>query len=483
MSAKFLFAVFCLLGLYASVQASNVVDLTKDNFDEFIAGNEFVLVEFYAPWCGHCKRLAPEYETAADKLKEQGSAIKLAKVECTVEKELAERFGIQGFPTLKWFRNGQFTEFNGPREAEGIVGWVLKKSGPATHTITTKAQLDAHVEKSNAVIGFFEKDSDAHKAFVAAASDPLAESFTFIDVVSADLIEEAGEKVNTVKLYRSFAEPLALEGEVTTEAIVKLVATHGFPYFESAQASWPRLIGRGIEHIAIIVADVTDEEQWTPIHKFVTKLAQELVDKAGFVFIGKEFFSRVTQFGLSGNKFPAALVMAPKIEKTYLHDEATEITEESLRKLVEGVLDGSIKANFKTEPVPESNDGPVTVVVGSTFEDLVINNDKDVFIEFYAPWCGHCKSLMPIFEELGQHFADNDKVVIAKFDATANDNNYVKIQSYPTLFLFPAGSKDQPIAYEGGRTVEDFVHYLNEHATNLGGKPVASNEEDAHDEL
>jgi protein disulfide-isomerase A1 len=482
MNAKFLFAAFCLLGLYASVHASNVADLTTGNFDEFIAGNEFVLVEFFAPWCGHCKSLAPEYEKAADALKEQGSAVKLAKVECTTETELAERFEIQGYPTLKWFRNGQHTEFTGPREAGGIVDWVTKKSGPATHTVTNKAQLDAHVEKSNAVVGFFEKDSDAHKAFIAAASDPLVESFTFIDVVSPDLIEEAGEKVGTVKLYRPFAEPLALEGELTKESIAKLAATHGYPYFESAQASWPRLVGRGLEHIAIIVADVTNEEQWAPIHKFVTKLAQEFADKAGFVFIGKEFFSRVTQFGLSGNKFPAALIMAPKLEKTFLHDEDTEITEESLRKLVEGVLDGTVKSNFKSEAVPESNDGPVTVVVGTTFEDLVINNDKDVFVEFYAPWCGHCKSLAPIFEQLGQHFADNDKVVIAKFDATANDNDHVKIKSYPTIFLFPAGSKSEPIAYEGGRAVEDFVQFLNQRATNLGGTPVASNE-DAHDEL
>jgi protein disulfide-isomerase A1 len=65
------------------------------------------------------RRIADRYEKAADALKEQGSAVKLAKVECTTETELAERFEIQGYPTLKWFRNGQHIEFTGPREAGG----------------------------------------------------------------------------------------------------------------------------------------------------------------------------------------------------------------------------------------------------------------------------------------------------------------------------------------------------------------------------
>jgi hypothetical protein len=93
----------------------------------------------------------------------------------------------------------------------------------------------------------------AHKAFIAAAQSPQADTFTFVDVVSEDLIKEyarpplnspyihehlpcirkrrAGEKVGTVKLYRSFDEPLALEGEVTEQAVVSLVTGHGFPYF------------------------------------------------------------------------------------------------------------------------------------------------------------------------------------------------------------------------------------------------------------
>ena len=92
--------------------------LTKDNFDQAIKDNDHILVEFYAPWCGHCKKLTPEYALAAKTLKEEGSKIKLGKVDATIERDLGDKFGVKGYPTLKFFTKGEPAKYDGTRKAE-----------------------------------------------------------------------------------------------------------------------------------------------------------------------------------------------------------------------------------------------------------------------------------------------------------------------------------------------------------------------------
>merc|ERR1712226_1288122 len=152
-----------------------VLVLTNDNFDEALESNEFVLVEFYAPWCGHCKALAPEYAKAAGILAEKDSPIKLGKVDATEESKLAEKFEVRGYPTLKFFRNGKPTEYNGGRTADTIVTWVEKKTGPPAVALDSVEAAKTFIEDNDiAVVGFFaDLESDAAKAFkeVAGSND------------------------------------------------------------------------------------------------------------------------------------------------------------------------------------------------------------------------------------------------------------------------------------------------------------------------
>ena len=87
--------------------------LTEKNFDQALEDFPLLLVEFYAPWCGHCKALGPEYVKAAQVLKEKDSEIKLAKVDGTTEEELIKKNMITGYPTLFFYRNGEHIKYSG----------------------------------------------------------------------------------------------------------------------------------------------------------------------------------------------------------------------------------------------------------------------------------------------------------------------------------------------------------------------------------
>lgn len=105
-----------VLAADASTDSSDVHVLKTDTFKDFIKEHDLVLAEFYAPWCGHCKALAPEYEKAATELKSKN--IQLAKVDCTEEADLCQEYGVEGYPTLKVFRGlDSYKPYNGARKS------------------------------------------------------------------------------------------------------------------------------------------------------------------------------------------------------------------------------------------------------------------------------------------------------------------------------------------------------------------------------
>ena len=152
------------------------------------------------------------------------------------------------------------------------------------------------------------------------------------------------------------------------------------------------------------------------------------------------------------------------------------MTVDVISTFVSEVLDGKLAPSLKSEPIPESNDAPVKVIVGKEFDKIVKDETKDVFVKYYAPWCGHCKKLIEPWTELATKMAEFPNVVIGKFDATANEAEGVEVRGYPTLIFYPKDNKEG-VSYDGERDVASFEAWLKENAPTVKGSADAKKDD------
>lgn len=465
---------------------SAVLELSPEDFDQTVNNNDFTLVMFYAPWCGHCKKMKPEFERAAQDMIDSPpegarSPPVLAKVDCTQHDSICKKYDVSGYPTLKIFRQGGFTEYKGGRDYMGILQEVKKYMGPASVAFETvnearRAVLDTagqpvlvfcHAEDDEEAIKFRDDLANEFRVDwldIAHCTDPEQQKAINCQNGDTFLVHD--------KNFRSKLEPERFpikNADDVNAAKRPLVGQVTMPNQGPLYSETDKPTVRIFAHF-----------DFTPKYRKASQLIRQKVLNVAKKFKDDFYFGlhdedehkesmKICQMEDSPEDVNICVTQGPK--KVWpLLDPEDNFSEELLIDFLHEVKNGK-KPFVKSAKAPKKNDGPVTIVTGNTFEQIVMDPKKDVLIEFYAPWCGHCKQLEPIYKKLGKFYKDDADLVIAKMDMIANDipnENIPEVTGFPTIKFVT--KSNQVVDYDGSRDLKGFKKFIKQERTAVAGK-------------
>ncbi|CAN1837479.1 Protein disulfide isomerase-like 1-4 [Linum perenne] len=356
----------------------------------------------------------------------------------------------------------------GPRDA--IVAWIKKKTGPGISNITTLDDAQRILTSDTKVALAYLNSLVGPESQELAAASRLEDDVDFYQTVNPDVAKlfhlDPEAKRPTLVMIKKEDEKLSyFDGNFSRSAIAEFVFANKLPLVTIfTRENAPSVFESEIKKQLILFAGKNDSEKVLPLFQEAAKLFK---GKLVCVFVdmdnedvGKpvsDYFGITTSpkvIGYTGNEDT----------KKFVLDK--DVTVDNVKDFGRNFIDDSLKPFYKSDPIPESNDGDVKIVVGDNFDDIVLDESKDVLLEIYAPWCGHCQSLEPIYNKLAKHLKGIDSIVIAKMDGTTNEHPRAKSDGFPTLLFFPAGNKSfDPVTVDTDRTVVAFYKFIKKHAS------------------
>jgi protein disulfide-isomerase A1 len=481
--------------------------LGADDFEPFVSTpNQVSAVMFIAPWCFICPVLLPMWADAGKLLQSTETDFKvgLGVIDVISNPLVGEQNNIHAFPTMKIFVDQEVFIYTHesvqvPFSPSVVVNWVNRHTNRSTQ-ITSEAQLGDFLKAYHLVlIGIFEEPVEAFRHSCLHFEDVFCLTMkpSFAPSLAKLTQKPVITKFPSVVIVYDHDDKYALfNGDLTQEGIDRFVRGRRLLTVNVfQQGTIDYIMDSGLPMMYMISpGSASDDEK-----NIFRQIAEKFIGKVVAVTSGlKEPWEQRLAEILDVRETTSTVVrilMHPPSEHhdhdpvsqsqsvirhglKYRNPEGDSLSADSLTKFVQLFVEGKIKPYIKSEPEdPDTIYTPGSILVnavGTNFDKLVTDDiDRDILTIFHAPWCGHCRRLMPTIRELGEKlWYTGRQLKVAKIDATRNEIPHINISGYPTVILFKRVEKQVPIherqavVYNGDRSVEDFVRFLYENAVN-----------------
>jgi len=467
------------------------VTLTNDNLQAFLDGHEHAVVDFYAPWCEHCKTLEPEFEKAASMLRAEGLATRFAKMDASGNDEHM----IEGWPTVKYYHKGKPSHLQKFQVQAASVANLIRRKEFA-HLIELKGDIDeflAGIKKVGTftLVAYVKRKSARANAYLKAQEELAAWLGTAFRFAVVWLPETADPKSDaSLFMWRpGFEAPDAERYEFTGawagSNILKWAKRGTFGvinrFFHGDLWDVEPLEFMGFEALVAVLLDDDSfkslkadlETQLIAMTKKYPQWASMVLKKSDLEPAVLQYFDKKSSPG----PLISAVVFPGKHTGTYVLNGQAEVAKmDVVATFVADIKKGKSKHKaHKSEPVPavpEDKAGLLTLVADS-FDQYVLDPTKSVIVDFSEPSCEDCKKLDPIWKEVAKHMkksAGSENVKVAKINVKANDVEKETFEKVPTIVFYPAVKSENKFkkrkVYTGKREFEAIVTFINDNLEN-----------------
>ena len=463
-------SLFCLISLTISVgnypSEKDVILIDEKNYGQIIHEHKYLLVLFYSKDDPNCQEIIPEFEKVASIAKKENFIV--GKIESDTSPRIINYLKIEIFPSISLIKKTVPINYEGEKKPEAIMNWLKEQTKKEFKKLSTKEDLEEFKKQHELSFIYFGKNEQVINEIYLA--ERKMDDMPMGQVETEELIKEnaspEGNQKEYIILFTKYDKKKKYLFDIKSEKIIEFFNLYFSPRVIdfTAQTS---VILFAKRFPSLVIFSLKREKHYEEVKKVLDNLWPKYNKKIKLFRsdIEEGMSVKLGEFcGVRENDLPKAYIIDPKGENPIKYRMEEEITEENLIKFVENWEKKQLKPYLRTEDEPEENDGDVFVVVGKTYKKEVINNDKDVLLYFFAPWCEHCKEFYPKYESLARKLKNkNPKLLMAKMDATENDIEDFAINKYPTIKFYPGNAKNkEPIPFSNRQSIDDLLNLIKE---------------------